>query len=483
MATGEEYRCPRVVLSGLSGGSGKTVATLGLIETWRRRGLAVAPFKKGPDYIDVAWHALSAGRPSHNLDTFLMESEDILWSLKAHSRSADIAVVEGNRGLYDGMDSEGTHSTAELAKLIKAPVVLVVNCSKATRTVAALVLGCKAMDEDLLVGGVILNQVANIRQEMIIRAAVEKETGVPVLGAIPRMRGLPFAERHLGLLPPQEHSRTSEVLERLVEAVQNNVDIDAIWELASSSPVLSGIPHERDLPVAAPVVAPRIGVLRDSAFTFYYPENLYALERHGARLVEISALRDEALPPVDALYIGGGFPETHAEELAKNEGFMASLRREVESGLPVYAECGGLIYLGEAVEFFGETYPMTGVFPVTFTVEEKPQGHGYMIVEVDRPNPFFASGTVLRGHEFHYARVLSYERNEVETSLHVRRGCGFDCGRDGLIYGNVFASFCHMHALGEKGWAQALVDAALRRMGSRDPASADETGLRMQEKH
>jgi cobyrinic acid a,c-diamide synthase len=480
-ATGQ-YKCPRIVLSGLSGGSGKTVATLGLIETWRRRGFVVAPFKKGPDYIDVAWHALSAGRSSHNLDTFLMEPDDILWSLNEHSRSADIAVIEGNRGLYDGMDAEGTHSTAELAKLLKAPVVVVINCSKATRTIAALALGCKMMDDELNFGGIILNQVANIRQEMVIRAAVEKEAGVPVLGAIPRMKDLPFSERHLGLLPPQEHSRTSEVLEHLVEAVRDNIDIDAIWKLAASSPALSGIPIDRDDAAALPGDAPRIGVLRDSAFTFYYPENLEALERQGARLVEISGLRDDVLPPVDALYIGGGFPETHAEELAKNESFRTSLRQEVENGLPVYAECGGLIYLGESLVFRGETYPMTGVFPVTFSVEKKPQGHGYMVVEVDKPNAFFSPGTVLRGHEFHYARVLGYEQDEVETSLNVKRGSGFDCGRDGLVYKNVFASFCHVHAMGEKNWAKAVVNSALRRMKGAKKASAETTDMRMQEK-
>ena len=483
MNTEGQYRCPRLVLSGLSGGSGKTVATLGLIEVWRRRGLVVAPFKKGPDYIDVAWHALSAGRASHNLDTFLMEPEDILWSLHEHGRSADIAVIEGNRGLYDGMDAEGTHSTAELAKLLKAPVILVINCSKATRTVAALVLGCKMMDDELNIGGVILNQVANIRQELVIRTAVEDATGIPVLGAIPRMKGLPFAERHLGLLPPQEHSRTSEVLERLVEAVLNNVDVDAVWTAASSVPAL---PETRSEGLGVAVKAsstPRIGVLRDSAFTFYYPENLDALDRHGARLIEISGLRDKALPALDALYIGGGFPETHAEKLAKNESFMTSVHREVENGLPVYAECGGLIFLGESVEFSGETHPMAGVFPATFTVEQKPQGHGYMVVEVDRPNAFFDSGTVLRGHEFHYARVLSYERNEVKTALSVKRGSGFDCGRDGLVYKNVFASFCHVHALGEKGWAAALVNAARCRMNTKRTASGTEAELWMQEKH
>jgi cobyrinic acid a,c-diamide synthase len=453
-----QYKCPRVVLSGLSGGSGKTIATLGLTEVWRRKGLSVAPFKKGPDYIDAAWHALSAGRPGRNLDTFLMSPEVILGSLREHSRFADIALVEGNRGLYDGMDAQGTHSTAELAKLIEAPVILVVNCRKATRTVAASVLGCKMMDEKLNFGGVILNDVANIRQEMLIRTAVEEDAGVPVLGAIPRMKNLPFSERHLGLLPPQENPRASEALDRLFEAVRDNVDIDAIWRLAASAPALPSGPHRISKAATPAGTGPRIGVLRDSAFTFYYPENLEALERLGARLVEINSLRDKTLPPVDALYIGGGFPETHARELAENETFRASLRQRVEEGLPVYAECGGLIFLGESVRFRGKTYPMTGVFPVGFSVEEKPQGHGYAVVKTDRPNAFFAPGTVLRGHEFHYARPCDI--GVIETAFSVRRGCGFHGGRDGLVYKNVLATFCHVHALGEERWARALVKSA-----------------------
>jgi len=210
--------------------------------------------------------------------------------------------------------------------------------------------------------------------------------------------------------------------------------------------------------------------LRDSAFTFYYPENLEMLERHGAQLINISALRDDTLPPLDALYIGGGFPETHARELAENERFRKSVRREVEDGLPVYAECGGLIFLAETVEFDGKTYPMAGVFPVAFSVAKKPQGHGYVIAEVDKSNPFFSPGTMLRGHEFHYAGVQSYDRAGVKTAFNIRRGSGFDCGRDGLVYKNVLASFCHIHALGEKEWAKSMVEVASRRLLSANVA-------------
>jgi len=424
----------------------------------------VAPFKKGPDYIDVAWHALSAGRPSYNLDTFLMDSEDILLKVEARTRLADIAIIEGNRGLFDGMDASGTHSTAELAKLIGAPVLLVLNCTKITRTVAAIVLGCKLMDTQVNLAGVILNQVANIRQESLIRAAVEQETGIPVVGAIPRIKDFSLSERHLGLLPPEEHPLAKMTLERLHDVIAPNLDSDAVFRIATSSLPLA-IPALRSNGCGGAVEgAPRIGVFRDSAFTFYYPENLEALERCGARLVEISGLHDRKLPQVDAIYIGGGFPETHARELAQNESLRAAVKQEVENGLPVYAECGGLIYLGETLEFGGETYPMAGVFPVGFSIKRKPQGHGYVVVEIDKPNPYFSVGTILRGHEFHYAAVQKYDPAEVGTIFQVKRGYGFDCGRDGLLYKNVLASFCHIHATGEKKWAEAVVRLAARRM-------------------
>jgi cobyrinic acid a,c-diamide synthase len=425
----------------------------------------VAPFKKGPDYIDVAWHAFAAGRPSYNLDTFLMDGRDILSNVGERTRLADIAIIEGNRGLYDGMDSKGTHSTAELAKLLGAPVLLVINCTKATRTIAAVALGCKMLDPELNLAGVILNQVANIRQESLIRAAVEQEAGVPVVGAIPRVKDLSFSERHLGLLPPEEHPRAQAALERLREVMARNLDADAIYRLAASAaPMPCSFDRGDDGRGSLPGRSPRIGVFRDSAFTFYYPDNLEALEREGARLVEVSGLRDTELPQLDALYIGGGFPETHARELAQNESLRASIRRLADDGLPIYAECGGLIYLGEAVEFGGERHPMAGVFPITFAVREKPQGHGYVVVEVDKPNPFFPAGTTLRGHEFHYAAVQRYEPAEIETIFRVKRGYGFDCGRDGLLYKNTLASFCHVHALGEKEWAKAFVRLATLRM-------------------
>jgi cobyrinic acid a,c-diamide synthase len=442
------------MLCGLRGSTGKTLVALGLIGAWEARGLSVAPFKKGPDYIDPAWHTRAGKRPCRNLDTFLMSEEQIVRSVGEHGRTADLVLIEGNHGLFDGVGAEATASSGELAKLLGSPVVLVVDCTKTTRTAAAMVLGCQHMDPALNLAGVILNRVATERQERAVRAAVEETCGLPVLGSVPRLPDLEFPERHLGLLTPAEHPAVLAPIQVARQAVEAHVDLEAIRRLAMSAPSLSW----RDGPesrTAGGVV--RIGIIRDSAFTFYYPENLEALERQGAEIVEINALEDPHLPALDALYIGGGYPETHAAALAANGAFRASLRREIEADLPVIAECGGLIYLGEGMVVDGVAHPMVGIFPVTFELGRRPWGHGYAVVEVEEPNPFFAPGTLLRGHEFRYSYVRSARTEELRAAFRMRRGTGFDSKRDGLTYRNVLASFCHFHAAGTPEWAPALI--------------------------
>jgi cobyrinic acid a,c-diamide synthase len=458
---------PRLTISGLRGGSGKTVLTLGLIRAWRNRGLRVIPFKKGPDYIDPAWLSLASGEKCRCVDTFLMGSEGAQAVLRAGSVPSAISLIEGNRGLFDGVDTAGTHSTAELAKLMKSPVVLVVDCTKATRTVAAMVLGCTTLDQNVNLAGVILNQVGSARQERLVRQAVEEYAGASVLGAMPRVRALRLRERHLGLVPPSEHPHGEQILAATQRVVEEHVDVERVLEVAGTAEALEGVADGTETPIVVGDERPRIGVVRDSAFNFYYPENLEQLERLGAQLVFINALEDAHLPSVDALYIGGGFPETHAARLADNQSFRQSVRAQVEHGLPVYAECGGLTFLGDGIVMDGITYPMVGVFPVQFEIAAKPVGHGYAVMEVDQPNPFFAVGTTIRGHEFRYSRALGYKPGTIKTAARVARGKGFDGERGGLCYKNVFASFCHVHALGLHCWARTLVDCATQYRRSR----------------
>ncbi len=447
---------PRLVIAAMRGGAGKTILSLGMAAAWKRRGIPVFPFKKGPDYIDAAWLGRAAGNPCYNLDTYLMGASQVTCSFTRQARPGGISLVEANRGLFDGLDLRGSHSSAELAKLLRAPVVLVVDCRKVTRTAAALVLGCQAFDRDTAIRGVILNRVATRRQEQMLRQVIAASCDLPILGVVPPLEQSCFPERHLGLTPPQEHASVEEALAWIASLAEAHLDLDGLLEVARNAP-----PWE-----PSPAPAPRapgkdvtVGVIRDAAFQFYYPDNLQALEDAGARLVEISAVEAEGLPSLDALYIGGGFPETHAPRISGNRPFREALRRAIAAGLPVYAECGGLLYLGENLVVGGETWPMAGVFPLTFCMERTPQGHGYTLLEVDADNPFYPKGLLLRGHEFHYSRVL-HVAGPARTVCQVCRGTGIRDKRDGVCHGNVLALYTHVHAAGAPAWTAGVVGRA-----------------------
>lgn len=467
---------PRLVIAGTGGDDGKTLLSLALLCGLRAQGLPVAAFKKGPDYIDRAWLAWAARHEARNLDLFFCDAATVRRSFWEAAARARVSVVEGNRGLHDGLDARGSGSTAELARVLEAPVVLIADCTKRTRTVAALVQGCQRLDPDCDVAGVILNRIAGARHERVVREAVTEITGLPVVGVIPRQPALGalLPDRHLGLVTPEEHGRGDELRQRLIE-LAGRLDRERLLALADGAPAF--VQPEPVLPddeSSGRAEAVRIGVFRDQAFSFYYPENLEALARVGAELIPVSPMRDQRLPDLDCLYLGGGFPETQAEALARNP-LCREVRQRSLSGLPIYAECGGLMYLAESFTWKGRTHRMAGVFPLRLAVEDRPQGHGYMQVGVDQENPFFARGEVLRGHEFHYSRIVS--RNDaVTTAYRVERGSGLGDGRDGLVQGNTLASFLHLHALGVPGWAAGLVRAARRYRAERETKSGLDTG-------
>jgi cobyrinic acid a,c-diamide synthase len=447
----------RLVVAGLAGDSGKTLIATGLVRALCRRGLRVAPFKKGPDYIDASWLTAAAGTAARNFDTYLMPAGAISAALARAVGQTDIAVIEGNRGLFDGMDAEGSHSTAQLARLTGTPVVLVVNAAKVTRTVAAQILGCQVMDPKLNLAAVILNRVASRRHEAVIREAIAQTTDVPVLGAIPAQEALDLPSRHLGLVPVAEHPRAQAIVERAADLVAANVDLDALLAVAGEASRIEAQPAAPAPTPTAPKV--RIGVARDAAFSFYYPENLEALEHAGAELVFVSPLADGALPEIDALYLGGGFPEEHAVGLAENRGFREALGRRIAAGLPVWAECGGLMYLARELVTGNVAHPMVGAIPVTVEQTGRPQGHGYVAARVDAPNPFLGDGSALRGHEFHYSRITQ-SPDTVPTAFAINRGVGIGGGRDGIHAFNVLACYTHIHAAGVPEWAPAMVRAA-----------------------
>lgn len=463
-----KHRYPRLIIAGLKGGSGKTTLSLGLIRAWKEKGLSIVPFKKGPDYIDAGWLSSAAGANCYNLDPFMIGKEKILRSFKEHFRDADCAVIEGNRGLYDGMDAKGTYSTAELAKMLKCPVLLILDCTKVTRTAGAMALGMLRFDRKVNIAGVVLNRIAGARHEGIIRETIEKYCKIPVLGAIPKLKKEFLSERHMGLTPFHEHPEVEKAISFCSEVARKYLDLDRIWKIAKKAGIqgLGGSKNTKPQPLI-PNPTVRIGVIRDSAFQFYYPENFEELERKGAELIEISALSEKKLPDIDALYIGGGFPETNAIALAKNKAFRKSLMKAVEKGLPVYAECGGLMYLGEALVLEGKTYPMAGIFPIKFSLEKKPQAHGYSIVEVANNNPYYRKGDIIKGHEFHYSRVVNIEaekdfrKRNIRFAFKMKRGEGIINNLDGLCYKNVLATYTHIHALGTPEWTEGMARKAL----------------------
>ncbi|MBI4689685.1 MAG: hydrogenobyrinic acid a,c-diamide synthase (glutamine-hydrolyzing) [Nitrospirae bacterium] len=475
-------RYPRLVVAGLKGGSGKTILSIGLIAAWREKGFSIVPYKKGPDYIDAGWLSSAAKHPCYNLDPFLTGRGKILSSFIGHFKEADCSVIEGNRGLYDGMDSAGTYSTAELSKILKSPVILIMDCTKVTRTAGAIVLGMQKFDKKVDIKGVVLNRIAGARHEKVIRETVERYCNIPVLGAIPKLKSDFLSERHMGLTPFQEHLEVKNVLSFCAEVADKYLDLNRIWKIAIQAEPMTVTIHDTRYRIqdegnrascimhhASPCI--KIGIIRDSAFQFYYPENFEELEKNGAKLLEVSALTGKELPDIDALYIGGGFPETHAIALAKNTVFRKSIKKAIKNGLPVYAECGGLMYLGESLILEGKTYPMAGIFPIRFSLEQRPQAHGYSIVEVNRANPYYAKGRVIKGHEFHYSRVLNpesaalFSKRGIYFSFRMKRGEGIINKLDGLCYKNVLATYTHIHALGTPEWAEGLIKKAVEYRG------------------
>jgi cobyrinic acid a,c-diamide synthase len=460
---------PRILISALRGGSGKTILSIGIAAAWTSFGRRITPFKKGPDYIDAGWLALAAGRPCYNLDTFLTPKEYIFQSFFLHSMKGDIAVIEGNRGLYDGIDIHGSTSTAELAKLLQTPVILCIDCTKSTRTMAAAVLGCMTFDPDTRIEGVILNRVAGPRHEKILRKNIEHYCDIPVLGAVPKLDWQSFPERHMGLLPTPEHGWAKDSIQAASQIAGQYLDLEALATVAGNAGPLpvsdalqDSILSEAKSSLHSDIQSqPIIGIIKDSAFQFYYPENIESLEAAGAKTIVISPLASDTIPPIDALYIGGGFPETHARQLARNVTFREQLRSLADDGLPIYAECGGLMYLGEELILDETSFPMAGVLPVVFGFSKKPQGHGYTVVTVEHANPYFDVGTELKGHEFHYSRVVKWGGTDDDLAFHMKRGTGFINNRDGVCYKNVLATYTHIHALGTPSWAKAIIRNAM----------------------
>lgn len=449
------------VIAGLCGGSGKSVLSVGITAALTEKGLRIAPFKKGPDYIDAGWLQMAAHRPCYNLDPYLMTAETIRHSFLQNAAGNDLALVEGNRGLFDGVNAAGSYSTAELAAILSLPVTLVVDCTKSTRTVAALLLGCQQMGTDINIAGVILNRIGSARHQKIIRQAIEEYTDITVLGAMPRQRHDIFPQRHIGITPCPEFDGADTALANLAQSIRDSIDLEKV--IALSAPIAQ--PPQVNLyaqwhnPTGETVT---IGVIKDAAFQFYYPENIQALESCGARLIEINAISTQELPELDGLYIGGGFPENSVKALSENVSFRKSLKKRIEQGLPVYAECGGLLYLGRAMEIGDKSYPLADIFPFTFRMEKRPQAHGYTTLTATASNSVYQEGTEIKGHEFRYSKVIDWKGTDSALAFTMQRGIGFADGGDGLVYKNVLALYTHIHALSTPEWAPRFLELVRR---------------------
>jgi cobyrinic acid a,c-diamide synthase len=444
---------PRIIIAGLGGDSGKTFVSCGIIRYFKDAGLKVGAFKKGPDYIDPAWLALSSGSIARNLDTFLMGNEIVKSNFFNNAIGNDINVIEGNRGLYDGFDSSGSYSTAELAKLLNIPVILVISVKKVTRTASAIVLGCRELDKELNLAGVIINQVGAGRQEKLIREAIEKDTGIPVIGAIPKLKEDNMPSRHLGLITPGEYDFAESAIVKAKEAIAKYVDTAKLIEIANSA--YDVVVFQKQEVKISTEKKLKIGYFCDKIFSFYYQENLEALEE-SAELIKISSWEDKTMPDIDALYIGGGFPESNVNLLIENRSLMESLKAEIEKGLPVYAECGGLMYLADNMEIEGVNYKLSGILPINLKMNKRPLGHGYSEMLIDKENPFFEKDIMIKGHEFHYSGIAD-DKIPDNTCMEVKRGFGLLNKRDGIIYKNVFASYLHIHSAGCPEWSKGII--------------------------
>ncbi len=449
---------PRIVISGLSGGSGKTIVSLGLCRALARQGIPVAPFKKGPDYIDAAWLARAADRPCSNLDTFLMPEAVVRGLFAARALPQGVSVIEGNRGLFDGGDAAGSYSTAELAKLLRAPAILVLDATKMTRTAAAILHGCATFDPGLRPAGVICNQTAGARHRSVLRAAIEQYTDIPVLGMLPKLSRNPIPERHMGLWSDREMD-AAPILDPLADLISDHCDLAAIRRIAAAAPGLAETPDAL-FPAPTPGEPVTIGVVRDAALWFYYPENIEALEQAGARIEHVSVLSPDPWPELHGLYLGGGFPETQAATIASRADVRMRIKALAEAGLPIYAECGGFMYLAQALEYEGRRFPMAGVLPVETRLCARPKGLGYVVATVERDNPFHPAGSEIRAHEFHYSHCPALPADETSLCLRLSRGTGMGGGLDGILQRNTFAAYSHIHALGVPHWAPRFVEAA-----------------------
>lgn len=447
--------------------SGKTIISTGLASALTKSGCKVQTFKKGPDYIDPMWLSAASGGPCYNLDFNVMEPEELLGFYASRAIKGDISLIETNKGLFDGVKLDGGDSNAALAKLLQSPVVLVIDSSGMTRGIAPLLQGYAAFDQGVTIAGVILNNVGGLRHENKLRAAVETYTDIPVLGAVGRNPLLEIGERHLGLTTPVESREAALRIDSIGEIIKQSVDLTAVQAIANTA---VRMPIRTIRAPTAKGSRVRIGFAKDQAFGFYYADDLEAFAENGAELIPFDTLNDTALPEIDGLFLGGGFPETQLQQLAANAGLMRDIWVKIEQGMPTYAECGGLMYLCETLSWQGQKYQMVGVISGDAVMHDRPQGRGYSEFENTSDHPWSAKGAYIKAHEFHYARVENLPSN-LKYGRKIMRGEGLDGHHDAVVLGNLVAGFCHMRSSKSTPWVKEFVQFVRKqKAGSRNPS-------------
>jgi len=448
---------PRLVIGATHSGAGKTTVAAALMAALAAAGLKVQPFKVGPDYIDPGYHTAATGRICRNLDTWLMGEDGVRECFRRAAGDADISIIEGVMGLYDGQADSSLGSTAHVARLLSAPVLLVVDARSLARSAAALVLGYRQFDPGLGLAGVILNRTGTDRHRAILTRAVQEETGVPVVGILGREVEIALPERHLGLVPAGERGGLAGLVERLA-ALGRQLDLETLVRL-SRSVASPPFPSCTVFPGRARARAVRLGVARDRAFSFYYQDSLDLLAALGAETVEVSPLSGRLDPDLDVLYLPGGFPEVFAAELSANREFAAALRALYAAGLPVYAECGGLMYLSRTITGLdGTVYPMAGLLPGDTVMGGRRSALGYVTATALAGNLLAPSGTVLAGHEFHYS---TYREPGPGSPAWRVTGAGVEGRTEGVAGPHLLASYVHLHFVSCPRQAENLLEAGL----------------------
>lgn len=454
---------PRLMIAGTHSGVGKTTATLAILAALRERGRQVQPFKAGPDFIDPSHHRAATGRPSRNLDGWMLGVDRNRTIFTRAAADADMSIIEGMMGLFDSSSPvNDIGSTAELAKQLEAPVILVVDGSAMARSAAAMVTGYARFDPALRVAGALFNRVGSDGHYQLLKAAVEQETDVTPVGYLRPDADLTIPDRHLGLVMAMEQGN-GQLYQRLAKAALDTIDLDCIEALAHAC---NALPEAVFLPVMqSHGHTVRIGVAQDQAFCFYYPDNLELLEAAGAEIVTFSPLHDDSLPNVEMLYLGGGYPELHGAALAENIAMRAAVKRFAEQGGVIYAECGGLMYLTESIrDFDGRSHNMVGIFPAETVMLKPGLTLGYRTVECSRRCILGDVGATVRGHEFHYSTLVA--SGPLQYSCALSDAEGLSRGQDGLTFGNVLALYTHLHFASQPTMAVSLVESA-RRAASR----------------